>query len=441
MANKVAYYLAYTDNRFVAAGKSYPDVPLLVDRQHQFVEPVCEYLRHLAVDRNLRSTSLKTYAEQLLHFWTYIGGLPFDSVTDRTLVAWKNTQKLARIKDKTLALRFTVVFDFFVWAQMNAHVQDMIKIPGVNDDVAFTPLLSSDIASQPRQGWRRSKRGIVSSVRPRLVDDERQPTPNREEISKLYIAADQSSNRPLVERNHLLLSWYVRVGLRRVEWASLTVDQIPDWKEIYRLQERCHSFELRLKFTKGGKVRHVAVLPDLLEATREYIEGTRAALVARFKTKCKQGEYQEPREIFLSNKTGERLNLTAISNILTSLFDSAKVDGHGHRLRASNLTQLVEAKIQEEEARRAAFSDSRLPLDTDRILREVAERAGHANIDSLRPYVTGAQKRIIREIWSKDPTTLQQKVEAKIQELKILEHRIALADAALRSQLNSSSEE
>ena len=78
-----------------------------------------------------------------------------------------------------------------------------------------------------------------------------------------------------------------------------------------------------LDVTKGGRVQSVDVLPELLLETREYIYGTRADIVKRFKKKY-GAEYKEPAEIFLSNKTGKALNKRSVSNLLRKVFDASQ---------------------------------------------------------------------------------------------------------------------
>lgn len=63
-------------------------------------------------------------------------------------------------------------------------------------------------------------------------------------------------------------------------------------------------------------------------------------------------------------------------------------------------------------------------IDYELVLLKVAERAGHAHVDSLRSYLTLARKRRIRRGTEADPVTLQQQISALKQELAVLEARI-----------------
>lgn len=419
-------HLEFTDSRFVFAGKSYPDIPLLVDSQHQFVTPVCDYLRHLLVIDNLRPTSVRTYADYLMHFWNHLeekAPLTWDEVCDKDLIYWLNIQEVNGVSELTRCARCDAVFDFYVWLESNSYIRHVIRIPGWNDSERFVPRLTAVANKGVAKNRRGSKFGIVSAVRPRVTGTSLQPTPNADDLTNLYIVADNGKNPGLTERNHLLIDWYSQVGLRRHEFCHLALDQIPDWDSIYALQERNEAHELKLLVTKGGRHRHVGVIPELLEKTREYIEGQRAAVVARFKA-SKGSSYKEPPEVFLSEKTGQPMVLIAISNLLTHWFKASQTEGHGHRLRATYLTNLFEAEIAAEEARVAAHPGSKAIIDYELILLKVAERAGHSDIASLRPYLTLARKRRVRQGAEVDPVTLQQQIAAMKQELAILEARI-----------------
>jgi site-specific recombinase XerD len=408
--------LVYTDERFVHAKRSYAGVPLLVDADDHFVDPVCDYLRARVVYGGLNVSSARTYAEHILHFWSYLQSreLPYDEVNDEALLEWFNTQKGAT--DATRGARCNAVFDLYVWLEREGYVHRMVRIPGFNDDEPFRPQLSSRPARIGSQRHNGSKLGIVSALRPRQQSTAPLPTPDTDDIGRLHAAVDRAANLDVAERNHLLLDWYLQAGVRRMEWRSLTLAQVPPWDVIDAAAASMHAIEIALMTTKGGRPRHAGALPELLERTREYIEGPRRQLVERFKRKLGNA-YREPDEVFLSNKTGAPMEPKAISNLLKPLFEQAQVEGHGHRLRATYLTRLFEAELMMEQARAATHSGSKHPVDFELVLRRVAERAGHRHIDSLRPYLTLARKRLARQPGSEKLLTVQQLLDAKLAEL------------------------
>jgi integrase len=418
-------HLEFTGNSFIFAKKSYPGIPLLVDSKNRFVAPVCDYLRHLVTHGQLKTSSVSTYAFYLLHFWRfhYKEGWDFASVSDKDILVWLHQQERDGVSPQTQAARCDAVFDLFVWLEANEYVHQSVCIPGLNDNERFIPKLSSVASKGSTQNKRASRYGLCCAVRPRASKGTHQPTPTADAVTDIYIAADNIENPGLTDRNHLLIDWYVQVGLRRMEWAALTLVQIPQWSTIDKLRNADEAHELRLSTTKGGRVRYVGVLPELLEKTLEYIEGPRAQVVARFKLN-NPTTYKEPDEIFLSTMTGTALDLTSISNLLTGWFKATGVKGHGHRLRATYLTNLFDAELNAEESRIIANPGTKMSIDYELILRKVAERAGHADLNSLRAYLTLARKRRSRSEGQDDLVTLEQQVNARKQELALLDHRI-----------------
>jgi hypothetical protein len=183
-----------------------------------------------------------------------------------------------------------------------------------------------------------------------------------------------------------MLSWAEEAGLRRKEFASLTIDQIPDWDEIYDLIQNESCKDLELVVTKGGHHRIVEIVPDLLLRTRNYIEEDRLAVVHRFRQKH-GGIYKVPAAVFLSEKTGMVLRFGSITNLIGEAFKEAGVRGSGHRMRARYLTNLVQHYYDE------AFAKHGNSISFDIVLLKAAEAAGHANPSSLRPYLNLIRKR------------------------------------------------
>jgi len=422
------YHLNFTDKTFVYKGKSYPGIPLLVSGKHCFVEIVCAYLRYLVIREHLKPTSVKTFAQYIQNFFNFLSArapsiTSLESVNDTHLIEWANKQERLGVKKGARIERCDAVFNLCVWSELNGFVKGMVKIPGYNDNETFQPSLSSRLATKSSRDQRRSKYGIVSGVRPRGHHENRQYTPTATEITKLYLEAN-GPNDAISDRNNLLLDWYVQVGVRRHEWAALTLKMFPKWEVIDQLVLDNDVFEVELTVTKGSVRRYVSILPELLARTKEYIEGPRAAIVARFKAK-KAKAYREPDEVFLSNKTGLSLNLTAISNMLRKWFKAAGVNGHGHRLRAVNLTNHFDAEIDAEETRIALDPGTKLAVDYELVLMKVAERAGQRDIASLRTYLRLVRKRRGRLPGIADPVVQRQQLIARSQELAVLDAKIA----------------
>lgn len=415
--------LEYTDERFVYAFKPYPDIPLLVDGDFHFVRPVCSYFANLIIKENLGIRSVKTYAQYIQSFWNYleIRKIDYNEVIDKDLLGWLNKMELKGTKSYVRAQRCDAVFSLYYWLEIKGYVKDSIRIPGHNDDHKFSPRLSSR-KSKPSK-HRASRNGLVSGVRPRgSSSDAIQYTPDAQDMTKLYIAADKASTVDLVDRNHLIIDWAAHVGLRRIEITNLTIQQIPTWAVIDDLRSRNHVFDLRLIITKGGRARLVQIIPRLLEKTLEYIEGPRATIVERFKKKYGR-EYIVPNQIFLSTKTGKAITATPVTNLLGSYFKAANIPSHGHRIRAYHLQALLEAEVSAAVVVLLENNLSPKDIDWEKIVRKVAERAGHSDLQSIWKYVTILKKRWARDAGRDDYVSVVQQLAALKQELAIHELR------------------
>lgn len=392
--------LEFTSADFLHAGSARAGIPLLVDSTGRFIAPVCDYLRYLVLHGRLHMSSAKTYAYRFQLFWRYLEsvGIDYLEVTDDVLLAWLSRQVLTQVSKRTQADRCDTIFNWYVWLETNGYTKGGVKIPTLNDDFKGGFRLTGVMENNSFGQYRRTCGTFVSSVRPRPEPTTQQHTPDQIEVAKLYEVSDKENNPHLTKRNHLMMDWCVRVGLRRLEVAALTIDQIPEFKAIDALAKQHYAHELLLVRTKGSKKRRVGVMPELLERTRFYIEGPRAQLLAQFEARHRERGLAPPTEIFLSSKTGRGLVLNAISNMVGEFFDHAEVEGHLHRLRASYLTLLFESEINAEYARIARFPKAMRQPNFELILLKVAERAGHSHPESLRPYLVIAMKREARAV-------------------------------------------
>lgn len=397
--------LLFTDESCEINGRFQPGLPLLLDGHRKVVQPASDWFRYLAVFLNYPVTTLRLYAEILLLFWNYVSYRKTDwtTVNDNVLIEWRNYQEIQRgIKRRTINQRLSTILQFYWWAQGRGYIEDVVADPNRGED-APTPGIS--IAIKPI----RSRSGIHRSFTirsPLLYKTTREPnvhTPTAEEATNLHATLAKLYGPTVAERNTLMLSWAEEAGLRRKEFASLTVDQIPDWDEIYELVQKDSCKDIELIVTKGGHRRVVEIVPDLLVRTRNYIEEDRADIVRRFKKKNGRG-YKVPTAVFLSEKTGQAITLRAITNLLSGAFKGANVRGSGHRMRARYLTNLVQYYFEE------ALSKHGTSMSLDIVLLKVAEAAGHANPASLRAYLNLVRKRCLTTKESERRRYLEQRV-------------------------------
>ena len=119
------------------------------------------------------------------------------------------------------------------------------------------------------------------------------------------------------------MSFYEDACLRRKEALGITVDDIPGWEEIDEAIDSDMIFALKV-IGKGNYVRHVRVLPELMQRAREYIEGDRASSVREAAKRDRA--YRPPRDLFLGQPTGRPLSEQYVSRHLSGLMKSAGIE-------------------------------------------------------------------------------------------------------------------
>ncbi|HKO98143.1 MAG TPA: site-specific integrase [Pyrinomonadaceae bacterium] len=380
--------LLYTDERCNINGRPQPGIPLLLNSERAVVNSVSDWFRYQAVMFNSPPTTLRLYSDIMLSFWNYLikEGVGWTEVDDNVLMTWRNHQEIENgVKKRTINQRLSTVFQFYWWAQSHDYIQNVVPDPGNAESLAPAQISVAAKLAGTKSGVN-AKFKLSSSLLYRTTREPNVHTPTAEEAITLHAALTKVARPTLAERNTLMLSWAEEAGLRRKEFASLTVDQIPDWNEIYDLIQQDSCKNLDLVVTKGGHHRIIELVPDLLLRTRNYIEEDRLAVVRRFKQKH-GGIYKAPTAVFLSEKTGRRLTLGAITNLFREAFKKASVRGSGHRMRARYLTNLVQHYYDE------AFAKHGNSISFDIVLLKAAEAAGHASPASLRPYLNLVRKR------------------------------------------------
>jgi integrase len=429
----------YTDESCEINGRKQTGLPLLLDNKRKVVHPVNDWFRDQAVMLNYPVTTLRLYSDILPSFWNYLieHGIHWMDVDDDLLIQWRNHQEIQiGVKKRTINQRLSTVFQFYWWAQTRGYVQDLIADPASDEKLASPRISTRIVPTRSRSGFNGNFK-ISSLLLYRTTREPNLHTPTAEEATRLHASLATLSSPRLAERNTLMLSWAEEVGLRRKEFAALTIDQIPDWDEISELIETDSCKDIELLVTKGDHRRIVEVVPDLLLRSRNYIEEERSDVIQRF-TKKRGSSYKAPSEIFLSEKTGRVITLRAITNLIGGAFKNANVRGSGHRMRARYLTNLVQFYYDE------ALSKHGNSMSLDIVLLKAAEAAGHASPESLRPYLNLIRKRRLTTQDGEKRRYLQQRLLSVERDLNAksrqLETTTFVAEllAAIRSGIKSS---
>lgn len=416
---KSDYRLLFTDSTCVIGDCSYPAIPLLIGPDDRVVTAASDWLRMLMVARGTPASSVRQYAYHLKYWWEYLRSsrTAWNEVEDATVVRWRDTE-LRDLDAGTVNGYISSVFRMYLWAERRAYVEGLI---GEQDLATKAQYPLTVIVETDRRGHRR----LISPLLKRTVAKPVLPTPTHEEITLIHQALVEiyDKNIHLMIRDALVLTWAEATGARRKEILSLKVAQIPTWNEIAELEESEKKSALTV-VGKRNKKRTILAEAGLLIQTREYIEHERNKIATRWRRRLKSN-YKVPKEIFLSTKTGQKIQEDSISQRFALAFRKAGVAGSLHRVRARFLTDLIFATLESE------FEKLGTIPDAASVLLPVAEIAGHSSIPTLAPYFAMARKRLYRETKTEKAARLKEREVSSQRRLDMNLMRLRASETAL----------
>jgi site-specific recombinase XerD len=398
----------------------YPGIPLLIDpKKNHVVEVASDWLRYLLVKRSEASSSVRQFAYHLKYWWQFLNRsrIRWDQVDDSTMMTWRD-RDLRGLEPATVNGYLSTVFRMYLWAEKNAYVRGLIGEP--NLAINIHPPLSVEVTSDRRGTCR-----FVSPLLKKTVAKPVLPTPTHEDITTIHetLAELYGVNVDLMVRDALVLTWAETAGARRMEVLSLKVDQIPSWEEIQRLEDTEEKCELTI-MGKGRKSRSIWVGADILIQTREYIENERESVVNRWRKRL-GSNYEKPKEIFLSSKTGISIQKDTVSQIFATAFRKAAVRGSMHRVRARFITGLTENAAEKEFEKFGSIPDA------TSLLLPIAQIAGHSNVETLLPYLAVGKKRLLRQTVAEATALLQERAVGAERRASINLVKLKSSDGAL----------
>ena len=410
MSDPVVFFVV-TDARCVVRGNAYPGIPIFFDA-NGVIEPFSDYMIHVVREQRRPPTTARTYAVYLQKFLKHLASIDvvWTDVTDGTLIAWRDALRAQQhLVEGTVVAYLSAAFSFYRWAEVSGRVRFVVNLYVGRDGVRSTRdersyQISAKCSRRGEVYWPYLPKDPGGAVR---------HTPSHDEIERVHIEVFETQTG---ERDSLLLSFYEDCYLRRSEALSLTVRDIPFWEDIERKLMAEEVFVLSVR-GKGGKVRPVIVLPELIALAREHIDGERARVVARAKRRNER--YVDPGALFLSHTTGRALTKDYVSARISMVIRAAGVeDASGHRLRASGLTALVAAYD--------GIDESGKLLPAEQVLWKAAERAGHKHWRTLEPYL-----RMVRSAGSQPQIELMLRDHTRV---GVLERQVAQLKAKLRAR-------
>jgi integrase len=379
-------FITFTDDSCLIQGVPYSGIPLLINSNKQILEPPSDWLRYLTVTKRRSKASVRQFAYHLKYWWSYLNrvGLAWDAVDDFVMLRWRDECLQQGLDEMVVNGYVSTVFRMYLWAERNGHTKGLIGEADLERNIH--PALSVEVKID--------RYGIQSYSSPFLIRTSAKPVlpvPTNEEITKVHEALEEiyKANAELMIRDALILTWMEQTGIRRAEALSLKRSHIPEWDEIWRLEETGEKTAISV-IGKRNKKRSVWAGSDLLSQTRLYIEEERRNIVSTFRKRL-GSSYREPQEIFLSSRTGFVLHPDSISQRFAKAFRKAGVKGSGHRVRARLLTNLVEKTFECE------FEKFGSVPDLTSSLLPVAQIAGHSDVKTLQFYLAGYKKRLLQQ--------------------------------------------
>lgn len=356
-----------TDEECVIGGLPYSGIPVFFSR-NGVITPFSDYMIHMRVKHRTPESTAETYAYHLQKWQKHLMmvGVQWDRATDGTLIAWRDMQlDVEKLEPGTVSGYLQSAFSFYLWAEEQQVTRGNVAIYG-------------DMGKRYRISARRVEDGrYLTWVWPYLPTVPRKPnrhTPTSQEIERVHGRMIQTGTGT---RDSLLISFYEEAATRRAEALQLEVGDIPSWKQIEKARDSGETFTIKI-VGKGGKVRYVPVLPDLMGRARDYIEGSRSAAVQAARNR--NSRYKEPADLFLGENSGRALNKQYVSRLISRHMRSAGIErASGHRIRARGLTNIVTAFD--------GYHEDGQPFSSEMILWKAADIAGHADPEYLRPYL------------------------------------------------------
>lgn len=373
--------------RFTTAGARVgAGVPLILDKAYRVLRPASAYLRYLVIKRKRSVLSGRAYGFDLVKWLNYLSchQIDWDKPTDELAEKFRDGELSVGLDARTINRNLDLVWRFYAWCEREGYCRHVIQIfEYLGDGLAMDACSLSSSIKVSR------KRGNYEVFPFRLPEVKRpmRPIPSANDVELLR---DVLAERPLVvaERDFLIERCLEEVGMRAAEVAFLRIDDLPSHQELQKTIDLGHDvIRVLLKHgTKRRKQRYVAMPVLLVERIWRYILEERGVLLGG-KGGLRRARV-EPKEVFISHKSGKALLAKTISDdVIGDAFRRAGVKVTGHRLRALYLTRLADEIVQDAVAKGIT--------DLGVLSLAVSQAAGWSDISTAKYYVASTLDRAI----------------------------------------------
>ena len=336
------------------------EFPVLVNNRLQIIECAFAYLLEMATlrARPAARSTLQTYAEHLLDWLDTLEQNEIDwrLATRDTLGRYVRRHHAGpspitgrRYQLTTINARIRTVCRFYRWAAQNAWIE---CTPFPTETLRFF---------DSNQGFLAHTQGRQPRQRNPLVGTER-PGPRR----GLYAHEVHGLLQVLTEPYHLMTTWGLCTGMRRMELCALTLNQIPD---SMALRERDNPLvKIPLTKTKGQRPRNAYAPLALIDRTNRYRLGARRAAARAGR------QHRNPR-LFLGPR-GAAVTPGEASRQFRKAAERAGIEATLHSLRHTYASMAHEVLLNRQQAGH--------PINVLMTLRDLL---GHASVATTETYL------------------------------------------------------
>lgn len=384
-----------TDQDCKINSQPWPGIPTLVWRDG-IDEAASDWLRTLVVEYGVAPSSAKEYAKIIRPFLRFCRTKKrtWQSVDDQFLITWREVMhRSLKIEVNRVNVSMKTIFAFYRWAEEKRHIRYQVAI--YSQDELPESLREVVFPISAKKSFVKGKHGRIFgawttplTTSGKSVKSQMRHTPTEEEIRDLH---EISVSRAQGERDSLMLSWAEETGSRRAEFLKVCKSHMPSSDAIADLIEKDEPCVIHVK-RKGGGTKPLNIPLDLVLRTQDFIEFGRSEIVERCRHEIVG--YCEPDEVFLSSRTGLELHPDSVTSIGRRTFRKAGIKhANIHRLRARFAVRTIETLVD------ALFEGQTIGSDSswiETILTKAAEMMGHADPQSLRPYLTYVLNRRIQ---------------------------------------------
>jgi integrase/recombinase XerD len=335
--------------------------PILLDRQMGVIEPVFAWLIEHATlrGRSRAAETVRTYGEHLHDWFDTLEQSEIDwrAVDEGVIAAYRNRmlegpsphtgRPYARA---TINARVHSVCRFYTWAQERQLIGDL-------------PFRQSEFMILRLDEGGPSLKAVTANMLT-LAQAEHLPRPLRaDELDRLFAVLGPTAR--------LAAEWALTAGLRRKEICGLTLDMIPDSREVDPDEQPLVG--VALSITKGDRPRTVYPPLKLIDRTNWYIGEERARIVRRHRRR--NPAYRPPSGLLLA-ETGGAMSRKRLTALFAQGFAAAGLTGTLHWLRHTFAMALL-ARLQ----RQARTNPDLNPLKIVQVL------MGHRSITTTAIYL------------------------------------------------------